>query len=397
MTRPGYAAPVFDDAPMREWLTDLRGQLPPIELFDAHTHIGQNDPDEFKCQAGELKAVLTDVGARAAVFPMHEPDGYPPANDMVIDEAKRSEGQLVPFCRLDPRADPLPEAERALERGARGIKLHPRAEQFPLDTPELQGVFALANERRLPVLVHAGRGIPALGRHALAICERFPNVRLILAHAGISDLAWIWRAAPDHPNLFFDTAWWSASDLLTLYTLLPPRHVLFASDAPYATPAFEAYMNLRFALQAGLDHEQIQSIFGGQMNRIVSGEEPADAGPAPGSASLDRDPLLDRVYTFLVSAVGQMITGQDGLESLGLAALACEVGDDAPQAATCSTVLAMLELREAQVAQGVYNDRPARFTPGLPMAVLAACVARTPDVGMPPVGKPHMDVGERAA
>jgi uncharacterized protein len=328
---------------------------------------------------------------------MHEPDGYPAANDMVIDEAARSGGQLVPFCRLDPRADPLPEAERALERGARGIKLHPRAEQFPLDTPQLQDVFALADERKLPVLVHAGRGIPSLGRHALAVCERFPNVRLILAHAGICDLAWIWQATSDHPNLFFDTAWWSASDLLTLYTLVPPRHVLFASDAPYATPAFEAYMNLRFALQAGLGHEQIELIFGGQMNRILSAEEPADAGPAPGPGSLDRDPLLDRVYTFLVSAVGQMITGQDGAESLGLAALACEVGDDAPQAAACSTVLAMLELREAQVAQGVYNDRPARFTPGLPMAVLAACVARTPAVAMPPIGKPHMDVGERAA
>ena len=28
-------------------------------------------------------------------------------------------------------------------------------------------MFALADERRLPVLVHAGRGIPALGRHAV--------------------------------------------------------------------------------------------------------------------------------------------------------------------------------------------------------------------------------------
>lgn len=388
---------MFDDGPMREWLAHLRGQLPPIQLFDAHTHIGQNDPDEFKCRADVLNEALVAVDARGVVFPMHEPDGYSPANDMVIEEAARSDGRLVPFCRLDPRADPLAEAERALARGAMGIKLHPRAEDFALDAVELRDVFALADERRLPVLVHAGRGIPALGRHALEICARCPNVRLILAHAGICDLAWIWRAVPDHPNLFFDTAWWSSSDLLALYALVPPRHVLFASDAPYATPAFAGFMNLRFAVQAGLSPEQIGLVFGGQIARILSGEDPAEAGPAPGPGSLDREPLLDRVHTFLVSSIGQMLTGQEATETLGLAALACEVGDDVPQAAACSTVLAMLELRERQVASGAYDDRPSRFTPGLPMVVLAACVARTPDVPMPPVGKPHMDVGERAS
>jgi len=387
---------VFDDGPMRDWLAHLRGQLPGFELFDVHTHIGQNDPDEFKCSADGLTGSLAAVGARAVVFPMHEPDGYSPANDMVIEEAARSAGRLVPFCRLDPRADPLAEAQRALARGATGIKLHPRAEEFALNTAALGKVFALADERHLPVLVHAGRGIPALGRHALEICERFPSVRLILAHAGICDLAWIWRAAPEHPNLFFDTAWWSASDLLALYALVPPRHILFASDAPYATPAFAAFMNLRFALQARLAAEQIELVFGGQLARILSGEEPADAGPAPGGGSLDRDPLLDRVHTFLVTSIGQMLNGVEASETLGLAALACEVGDDALQADTCSTVLAMLELRERQVAAGAYADRPGRFTPGLPMVVLAACVARTPDVAMPPVGKPHVDVGERA-
>jgi predicted TIM-barrel fold metal-dependent hydrolase len=382
---------------MREWLAHLKGPLPAIDLFDVHTHIGQNDPDEFKCAADELMAVLAAVGARGVVFPMHEPDGYPPANDMVIEEAARSDGRLVPFCRLDPRADPLAEAERALARGAKGIKLHPRAEDFALNTGALADVFALADERRLPVLVHAGRGIPALGRHALEICERFPHVRLILAHAGICDLAWIWRAVPDHPNLFFDTAWWSASDLLALYTLVPPRHILFASDAPYGTPAFAALMSLRFAMQAGLTAEQIKLVFGGQIARILSGEEPADAGPAPGAGSLARDPLLDRVHTFLVTSIGQMLNGVEPTESLALTALACEVGDDAPQAEACSTVLAMLELRERQVAAGVYADRPSRFTPGLPMVILAACVARTPDVPMPPAGKPRMDVGDRAA
>jgi predicted TIM-barrel fold metal-dependent hydrolase len=381
---------------MRVWLAHLRERLPGIELFDVHTHIGSNDPDEFKCSAQELTEMLTAVEGRGVVFPMQEPGGYPEANDMVIEEAARSDGRLVPFCRLDPHSDPLPEAERALAKGAAGIKLHPRAEAFALNTPALDDVFAIADEQRLPVIVHAGRGIPALGRHALEICERFPDVRLILAHAGISDLAWIWSAAPGHPNLFFDTSWWSASDLLALYALVPPRHILFASDAPYATPAFAANMNLRYAMQAGLTPDQIRLVFGGQIARVVAGEDAADAGPAPGSGSLDRDPLLDRVHSFLVASLGQMLNGLDATETLALALLACEVGDGAPQAEPCSTVLRILELRERQVASGLYDDRPPRFAPGIQMVVLAAAIVRTPDVPMPPVGKPDMDVGERA-
>ena len=388
---------MFEDGPIRTWLEELRREVPGIELFDVHTHIGQNDPDEFRCAAGELKDALAAVQARGVVFPMHEPEGYPEANDMIIEEAANSDGRLVPFCRLDPRADPLAEAERALSNGAKGIKLHPRAEDFALNTPELEGVFALADERRLPVLVHAGRGIPALGRHAVELCGRYPGVRLILAHAGICDLAWIWRATADHPNLFFDTSWWSASDLLALYALVPPRHILFASDAPYASPTLGACMNLRYALQAGLGDDAVRSIFGGQIARILSGEDAADVGPAPGTGSLDRDPLLDRVHTFLVSALGQLLNGLEAAETLGLAALACEVGEGAPQADACTAVLGILELRERQVAAGVYDDRPARFGPGMPMVVLASCISRTPAVPMPSMEEPTMGVGERAA
>ncbi len=387
---------MFGDAPLRTWLTALREHAPEFELFDAHTHIGENDPDGYRCTAETLIDGLEGADARGVVFPMHEPGGYPPANDMVISEAARSDGRLTAFCRLDPAAEPLAEAERCLAAGAAGIKLHPRAESFPLDTPELESVFALADERRLPVLVHAGRGIPALGRHALNVCERHPGLRLILAHAGICDLAWIWRAAEDHPNLFFDTAWWSASDLLALFAMVPPGHILFASDAPYGTPAFHAFLNLRYALQAGLTDDQIRLSFGGQLARLLAGEDPAEGGPAPGPGKLDRDPLLDRAHTFLVSAIGQMFSGVDADETLQLAGLACEVGEDAPQAPTCQTVLKLLELREQQVLSGETDGRPPRFTPGLPTIIIAAAIARTPSVPMPPIGAPAMDVGERA-
>jgi predicted TIM-barrel fold metal-dependent hydrolase len=371
---------------MLPWLDHLRETVPGIEPLDAHTHIGFNDPDGFSCSREQLSQALERIGARAFVFPMHEPNGYSAANEMVIEQAKGSDGRLFAFARLDPHDDPLAELERALELGARGIKLHPRAEQFTLDHPALEPVFALADERRLPIMVHAGRGIPALGRHSVELTGRHPGMRLIMAHAGISDLAWIWREAPDHPNLFFDTSWWSPSDVQALFALVPPGQILMASDAPYGSPTWATVMAARNALQAGLDAEQTRAVLGGQALRLVNGDEPLDLGPPAGSDHFSRDPLLDRVYSFLMSALGQMFQGVEPAETLALVRLACDVGDDAPQAPVCRWVLELLDQRERYSPEG--DGRPTRFAPGLHFAVGALGIVRTPDVPMPEFRQP---------
>ncbi len=372
---------MIPDAGLVPWLDRLRDDVPGLEPLDAHTHIGSNDPDGYRCSGKQLTDSLELIDARAFVFPMHEPDGYPAANDMVIDEAGQSDGRLFAFCRLDPEDGALAEAERALDRGARGIKLHPRAERFTLDHPGLEPVFALASERRLPVLVHAGRGIPALGRHAVEATGRHRGMRLILAHAGISDLAWIWREAPSHPNLLFDTSWWSPADVQALFALVPPGQILMASDAPYGSPTWAAVMAARNALQAGLSADQVRAVVGGQALRLANGDETVDLGPAPGPDGLSRDPLLDRVHSFLMSALGQMFHGVEPTETQALVRLACDVGDDAPQAPLCEWVIRLIEERERYSPDG--DGRPSHFAPGLHFMIGALGIVRTPDVPLP--------------
>src|SRR3954452_20646245 len=355
---------VYADEYLRPWYEAVVGLVPDYEPFDAHTHIGANDPDGFRSRADEVLEALDLLGARAAVFPMHEPDGYPPANDYVLEQARASGGRLVAFCRLDPHAgDPAAEAERCLDAGARGIKLHPRAERFRLEEAETEPIFAVANERRVPVLIHAGRGIPALGRDAVELCERFPGARLILAHAAVCDLAWIWREAASHPNLFFDTAWWSATDLLTLFALVPPGQILWGSDAPYGTPLQSTLLAFRCALQAGVAPEALTVVGGEQMRRLCAGEEPLDLGPPPGRESVNADVLLERVTSYLQTAIGRMLLGDSGEESRALARLACEVGEDAPEAPVCRSVLALLDRFEQYFAKSevLAREGPRRF------------------------------------
>src|ERR671910_1805837 len=128
---------------------ELRRDLPDgIELFDAHTHLG-NDIDGMQGRSEELLGLFDRYGFSAGfVFCLDEPDREPAfraANDRTLASAHEAGARLVPFVRLDLAGpDPIAEAERCLDLGARGIKLHPRAQKFMLTDRLLAPVFALA-------------------------------------------------------------------------------------------------------------------------------------------------------------------------------------------------------------------------------------------------------------
>ena len=371
------------DRELRPWWEPIGALLGDAGVFDAHTHIGQNDPDGLKQTLAELLEGLAAIDARAATFPMHEPDGYPAANDAVLAAAEASEGRLVAYCRVDPRAEAVAEATRCLDAGARGIKLHPRAEEFTLDEPAVRGLVALAHERRVPILIHAGRGIPALGRHSVELSEEFPDARLILAHAAVSDLAWLWREMPSHPNLLIDTAWWTPGDLIALFTLVPSGQILWASDSPYGRPLTSAVMQLRYAIQAGVGESALRSIAGGQMERLLAGAE-LEHHPRPAGEGEHRDPHLERVVSHLTGAMGAALYEGDHLELVSLARLACDVPADEPARPLLDRIDALL-VRSGELAAAETRGEE-RFPPSVRLAMGALAIARTPGAPMPAPG-----------
>jgi hypothetical protein len=365
---------------LRPWMEIVLEQVPELRLFDAHTHLGQNDPDGMSQTPEELLEALRLANALGAfVFPMHEPGGYPAANDMVIEAAADSGGLLVPFCRVNPHDDAIGEAERALHAGARGIKLHPRAEEFPLDHPQVRLLFELAHERSLPILIHAGRGIPALGVHVVRLAGEFPNARVILAHAGITDLSWIWRAASDLPNLLFDTSWWMPADLLTLFSFVSPGQIVFASDAPYGHPLASGALQLRIALQAGMSPEQITLLASRQSLQLAAGGPLLPGGPAIGERERASHLLLDRLAEFLLLGTIMTFRGGDGSEMLALARLACDVPGEIDDAPVFDAIRRLLGIYDEVSRVEPQNRRRMTF---LMMAII---VAKTPDVPIPAI------------
>ena len=320
--------------------------------FDAHTHIGHDDPDGFEADPEDLVLGLDGAGQqRALVFPAQEPSGYPPANDRVLAACAGSGGRLRALARIDPNTeDALGEARRCLEAGARGFKLHPRSDRFALPHPVVEEVVALAGEARAAVLFHAGRGIPHLGESVVHMAREHPGARLILAHAGISDTGWIAPYAAELPNLFFDTAWWQVSDLLALFATVPPGRILYASDMPYGSPLFHSLAFLRCAVSVGLEGDALRAIAGESAERVLAGDEPLELGPAPGAARLGpRDVAFERVVAHCTVAANLSFRGQPVDEPLALAALACHRADEH---AVAVQVAELLEAGREVVARG---------------------------------------------
>ena len=307
---------------------ELQRLLPTdAEIFDAHLHLG-HDIDGMSGQYEELERIMDRYGiSRAFMFCMDEPDRHPAfraPNDRSLRDAERSGGRLIPFVRLDMNEDPIEEAVRCLDLGARGIKLHPRAQAFALNDERLAPVFELAAERRVPILIHGGRGLPPIAAHLRRLVERYPEAHLIIAHAGIADMAALAGCFAGRKGVFFDTSVWSPVDLLDFFHQVPPEQILYASDYPYGRQPQSLLNSLRTAITAELGERQLRDMLAGNANRIANGEEPLEPSQPSGRDEFLQSMALARIHQYLSMATPLLWTRQqDTIGVLGLALNAC--------------------------------------------------------------------------
>jgi predicted TIM-barrel fold metal-dependent hydrolase len=311
-----------------EYEQELRKTLPErAQIFDAHVHLG-SDIDGFRGIYEELESLQDRYGiSRAFMFCLDEPDRHPAfraANDRTLAYADRSGGRLIPFVRLDLSEQPIEEATRCLDLGARGIKLHPRAQRFLLNDERLAPVFALAAERRVPILIHGGRGLPPIANELAALVERYPEAQLIIAHGGIADLPALAERFAGKAGVFFDTSVWSPIDLLSCFRVFSPEQMLYASDYPYGQQPSSLLIALRTAKASGLDEDDLRGMLFGHANRIAEGEPPLEPTSPKGGETFAQPMAFARIHQYLSMATPLLWTRQpDTVGVIGLALNAC--------------------------------------------------------------------------
>jgi uncharacterized protein len=326
------------------------------EVIDAHTHLGL-DEDGRSLTPEQLLAQLDAAGARrACVFPLHDPErkpSYSVPNDRVLAWAADTDGRLVPFCRLDPAEGPLAEAERGLERGARGIKLHPRAQDFDFDGQEMDGVFALAESARVPILIHAGRGLPPLAEGLVELALRHPGAVLILAHGAICDQGILTSRLAEHPGVLYDMSCFFPLDVIELFARAPAERIVFASDPPYGLPATTLYMALRVAAHAGLDEATTRLVLGGTMAALLDGQGLPPVTPPRRGPSIQLSGRLARVYNYASLVGPALFTGvvEQARAMLDMAIAACRDPEPDSVGEALDTIGAALSAAAAMMAE----------------------------------------------
>jgi predicted TIM-barrel fold metal-dependent hydrolase len=356
------------------------------EVIDVHTHLGHDEDGMALDPAGLIEMLDQADAARAVVFPLHDPErdpAYTVPNDRVLGWAAESEGRFIPLCRLDPMQQPLAEAERCLAAGARGIKLHPRAQAFGL-VGLCEPIFALAEQAGVPILIHAGRGLPeAFGGELVELAQRHPAAPLIMAHVGVADQAALADGMRDHPAAVFDTSWMNMMDTLALFARVPAERIVFGADPPYGRTFVGLFMVLRTLACLGIDQETRREVVGGAAARLFDGR-PLVAPTSPRAPQqLLVDAKLARVQSNLMLVLGAVFAGstERALDMLWLSQMACRDADGRAAAAALERIAPLLEVARRGLLET--PDQPRRAAQPIVLA-MAIAATEVPQPGTAP-------------
>ena len=184
-------------------------------------------------------------------------------------DAIRSE-RIEPFPSIHPDTPGAGQwIRRIADGGYRGIKLHPMYQQFAIDEPRLEAIYAAAVDGGLAVEFHCGRDIafpPDDDRAAPArtarVLDRFGGLKVVCTHMG----GWrMWDESDE--QLIGRDVWMETS--FSLEALGPERagamirrhgvdRVLFGSDWPWARQGSD----LTILAGVGLDADELAKVRG---------------------------------------------------------------------------------------------------------------------------------------
>ena len=184
----------------------------PAEFENAAALMRMSDEDVIAAldAAGIDKALITGFDEWSSVNETFIP------NDIVATVAERHPDRFIPFAGADvPRgmAAVREFEELVRDRGFRGLSVRPFMTQLPADDRRYYPLYAKCVELDVPVSIHSSANwttvaVNDLGhpRHIDVVAADFPELKLIVSHAGYP---WVLEAcllAWKYPNVYLELA-----------------------------------------------------------------------------------------------------------------------------------------------------------------------------------------------
>lgn len=145
------------------------------------------------------------------------------------------------------RPDALAAAERDLDRGCLGVKIHPLIQGLPLDAPVYRDLLELCDARGVPLLTHFGgsgrmferasRTGPLAIRALRDLARHRPGAALVVGHAGLWQGEAVLEAVRDLANVRLETSFQGPAFVARMVRTIGDDRLLFGSDFPIGRPA----------------------------------------------------------------------------------------------------------------------------------------------------------------
>ncbi len=256
--------------------------------LDCHGHLGKDTTQaQLACMLDEWFAALDAYRLGRIMVIVKNPEAFQACRDVAARDARFS--WIVRMFHDQPDIDLL---RRALDHGARGVKLHNAPLMSGKDRPDIwlsddwSRIFQLLAQANYPVLWHVTQRVSASPYHGgransywqdgaknngvvtnekllqvfLQVIRQYPQIPFIGAHqlhVGLERLAGI---LAENPNLLIDTScgfvtrWADVlydhdRDVLRKFFLAHPDRILFGTDASLSAGGTDTWM-----IQAFLNH-----------------------------------------------------------------------------------------------------------------------------------------------
>lgn len=248
-----------------------RGEpLADLDIVDMHGHLGRPRFAVADLSPQSLVSAMDRIGVRTILCShMHcLCAGASVANEEVLAATRAYPGRILGYVRLWPTGpeEVRAETEKYLGQGFVGVKLH-NVNGFPYTEPAYVPALEMANERRMPVLLHTWGREEEL-QQAAVLAEQYPDVSLVLAHSGAAGKAAEYcRLARDHQNVYLDLCLsLTPRDLVVrLVEGAGIERIVWGSDALFLNQA----QQIGKVLGAHLSDEQKRAILSANARRIL--------------------------------------------------------------------------------------------------------------------------------
>ena len=143
--------------------------------------------------------------------------------------------KLIGFFRINPNEKGFEdEIKRSVENGLKGMKLHPRSQNFSLKSKNVKKCLRLAKIYEIPVIIHCGRTVDLGAFEKLA--EEFSDLDLIMGHAGMNRSSEATKIAEKYKNVFLEISINTQDSVRFILKHTDINQILFGSDTPYGDP-----------------------------------------------------------------------------------------------------------------------------------------------------------------